>query len=143
MRCRESDNGRCAESVAQAVGEKWNKAPPKRLLDVPTFVAVSDGPDVGLVRCARDEARADTAWLISVRVAPEMRRRGVGAALVDAVIDWARSRGLKRLLLKVSDRNAPAIALYTQKGFTANGEVSTLPPPRNHIREHQLELRLS
>ena len=76
-------------------------------------------------------------------VAPEVRRRGVGGALVDAVINWARSSDVDRLLLDVADDNAPAIALYTRKGFDPNGEVSTQPPPREHIREHRRELRLS
>ena len=94
------------------------------------------------MRCARDTANTDTAWLISMWVAPEVRRRGVGGLLVDGVVDWARSSGVIRLLLDVSDSNAPAIALYARKGFTPNGEVGTLPPPREHIREHQRELRL-
>ena len=38
---------------------------------------------------------------------------------------------------------APAIALYTRNGFERNGEVSTLPPPREHISDHQRELKLS
>jgi len=76
-------------------------------------------------------------------VAPEVRRRGVGGMLVDAVIEWARSNGVTRLLLDVADNNAPAIELYARKGFEPNGEVGTLPPPREYIREHQRELRLS
>ena len=63
--------------------------------------------------------------------------------LVDAVIEWARSIGVTRLLLDVADHNAPAIELYTRKGFEPNGEVSTMPPPREHIHEHQRELSLS
>jgi GNAT superfamily N-acetyltransferase len=114
----------------------------KQLQDLPTFVAVRDGLDVGMVRCARDEAAFETAWLISMWVAPEVRRTGVGGELVDAVIEWARSNGVNRLLLDVADHNASAIALYIGKGFEPNGHVSTLPPPREHIREHQRELRL-
>jgi GNAT superfamily N-acetyltransferase len=125
------------ESVARPV-ERWSE----QLRDLPTFVAVDDDIDVGIVRCARDKADTETAWLISMWVAPEARRRGVGAILVDAVINWARANRVSRLLLEVADGNAPAIALYARKGFTPNGEVSTLPPPRDHIREHQRELRL-
>jgi GNAT superfamily N-acetyltransferase len=79
----------------------------------------------------------------SMWVAANVRRTGVGGVLVDAVIEWARSSGVNRLLLDVADNNAPAIALYARKGFQPNGEVSTFPPPREHIREHQRELRLS
>jgi GNAT superfamily N-acetyltransferase len=125
------------EAVARPE-ESWSQ----QVLELPTFVAVVDGLDVGMVRCARHETKVETAWLISMWVAPEARRVGVGGALVDAVIEWARSNGVNRLLLDVADRNPPAIALYARKGFEPNGEVSTLPPPREHVREHQRELRL-
>src|SRR5262245_64862297 len=62
-----------------------------QLLELPTFVAMCDGQDVGMVRCARDPERRDTAWLISMWVAPERRRMGLGEALIDLVIEWARS----------------------------------------------------
>ena len=75
-------------------------------------------------------------------VAPEARGQGVGNALIDAVIEYARSSGASRLLLDVADHNQQAIALYARKGFKLNGKTGTLPAPRNHIREHQRELRL-
>jgi GNAT superfamily N-acetyltransferase len=131
--------GATFEEASAHIAETWSK----QVLELPTFVAVKDGDDVGLVRCARDQSRSDTAWLISMWVAPEIRRTGVGAALVDLVIEWARTNGMSRLLLDVADENAPAIALYDLKGFKPNGEVGALPAPRQHIREHQRELRLS
>src|SRR5437868_3226980 len=130
--------GSTLEEALRRTADVWAK----QVSELPTIVAVSDGRDVGVVRCERDQTHNETAWLISMWVAPEARRHGVGGALVDAVIDWARSNGVQRLLLDVADHNAPAIALYAAKGFTPNGEVSTLPPPREHIREHQRELRL-
>jgi len=132
--------GSTFEEATAWPAERWSK----QLVELTTLVAVSEkGLDVGLVRCAREEARIETAWLISMWVAPEVRRTGVGGVLVDAVIDWARSNGVNRLLLDVADNNVPAVALYARKGFEPNGEVSTLPPPREHIREHQRELRLA
>jgi GNAT superfamily N-acetyltransferase len=131
--------GSTLEETAARQAGSWSQ----QLLDLPTFVAVKDGLDVGVVRCVRDKARTETAWLISMWVAADVRREGVGGALVDAVVEWARSSGVTRLLLDVADDNAPAIALYARKGFHPNGEVSTFPPPREHIREHQRELRLA
>jgi GNAT superfamily N-acetyltransferase len=75
--------GSTLEDASARPAETWSK----QVLDLPTFVAVKDGHDVGLVRCARDQTRVDTAWLISMWVAPEIRRTGVGAALVDVVIE--------------------------------------------------------
>jgi GNAT superfamily N-acetyltransferase len=126
------------EETAARPPDDWSR----QLLELPTFVAVSNGLDVGMVRCVRHKSSMTTAHLISMWVAPEMRRQGVGAALVDAVIEWARSNGVSRLLLAVADRNRSAIALYARKGFAANGRVGAFPPPREHIREHQRELRL-
>lgn len=127
------------EEAAAQDAETWSK----QVLELPTFVAVKDGDDVGLVRCARDKAEIDTAWMVSMWVALEVRRAGVGAALVDLVIEWARTNRIRRLLLDVADGNAPAIALYDLKGFKPNGKIGALPAPRQHIREHQRELRLS
>jgi len=119
--------------------EDWSR----QVIELQAFVAVSNGVDVGLVRCARDQERSDTGWLISMWVAPEVRRHGVGAALIDLVVAWARRNDLTRLLLDVADRNAPAIALYERKGFLPNGRTSTMPAPREHVREHQRELSIS
>jgi GNAT superfamily N-acetyltransferase len=126
-----------AEVAAHPLAE-WSK----QLQEIATFVAVHDGKDLGLVRCASDEHHHDIAWLISMWVTPEARGQGVGNALIDAVIECARSSGASRLLLDVGDHNQQAIALYARKGFQPNGQTGSLPAPRNHIREHQRELRL-
>jgi len=130
--------GTTFEEAAARPAETWAQ----QLRELPSFVAVDDGLDVGMVRCQPDETRSDTALLISMWVAPAARRSGVGDALIDAAIAWARANGVTRLQLYVVDDNAPAIALYARKGFQPTGEVATMPPPREHIREHQRELRL-
>ncbi len=110
--------------------------------DLATFVAVADGVDIGMVRGARDRDEASSAWLISMWVAPDHRRTGVGNALIDEVVGWARAEGYSRIKLDVADSNDPAIRLYARKGFNATGEVGRLPRPRTHIREHRRVLEL-
>jgi ribosomal protein S18 acetylase RimI-like enzyme len=126
------------EDEIERTVESWSHA----LADLPTFVAVEQGSDVGMVRAGYDARRADTAWLISMWVAPDHRRRGVGAALVEVVVAWADANRIPRLLLEVADTNAAAIGLYDRMGFRPNGEVGRLPPPRQHVTEHQRELRI-
>ena len=130
--------GSTCDEAAALPPESWAA----QLRSMATFLAVVDGEDVGLVRGAPDEARTDAAWLISMWVAPEVRGRGVGEALIAAVVEWARAGGARRLLLDVGDHNRPAIALYARMGFEPNGRTGSLPAPRSHIREHQRELRL-
>jgi ribosomal protein S18 acetylase RimI-like enzyme len=59
----------------------------------------------------------DAAVLHALEVAPAARRRGIAAAMVRAAATWAVEQGAGRLLLAVTCRNAPAIALYRGLGF--------------------------
>jgi ribosomal protein S18 acetylase RimI-like enzyme len=71
--------------------------------------------------------------LLSLWVAPAARGRGVGDALVRAVLAWAARRG-EATRLSVYERNAPAIALYRRHGFAVVGEEPAVPgAPRELI----------
>lgn len=59
--------------------------------------------------------------LISLWVAPEARGTGVGDALIEAVVGWAESEPVERVMLAVRRGNAPAMALYTRSGFVPIG----------------------
>jgi ribosomal protein S18 acetylase RimI-like enzyme len=107
-----------------------------------TFVAVEGARDVGLVVGNPYEGHEGAAGLFAMWVAPECRGRRLGEALIDAVVAWARASGLRRVLLDVADRNVPAIRLYARKGFEPTGVTGSLPPPREHILEHQRGLEL-
>jgi RimJ/RimL family protein N-acetyltransferase len=71
---------------------------------------------------------------IGMMVAADWRGRGVGAALMAAAIDWARTRGLHKLTLSVFPHNEAAIALYRKFGFIEEGRRS------KHIRRRNGEL---
>ena len=58
---------------------------------------------------------------IGMAVAREWRGRGVGSALLEAAIEWARNEGLHKLSLGVFAHNARAIALYRKFGFVEEG----------------------
>lgn len=82
------------------------------------FVAVLDHEPVGMVSGVPSENDSSTATLISMWVSPRARGRGVGDALVGAVIAWAREGGYQRLALDVREHNSAAINLYERMGFT-------------------------
>jgi diamine N-acetyltransferase len=50
-------------------------------------------------------------------VHPERQRRGIGAALLREVEDWARHQQARRLWLQVNRGNAQAIRAYEKYGF--------------------------
>jgi ribosomal protein S18 acetylase RimI-like enzyme len=128
------------EEVEDRPSEWWSR----RLASshAATFVAVSEGRDIGLVVGAPFQGRVNTAGLFAMWVEPEMRGSGVADSLVGAVVDWARAAGFRRLVLEVADENVAAIRLYERNGFIATGATSSLPLPRTHVREHERELHL-
>lgn len=113
-----------------------------RLASVDTWVAVLDGVDVGVVTSSTDRDDDTAAHLSGLWVAPRGRRRGVAAALSCAVVDNARTRGFRRVVLWVAGANRGADALYTGLGFTRTGRTDTFKPPRDLYTEWELELVL-
>jgi ribosomal protein S18 acetylase RimI-like enzyme len=87
------------------------------------FAAELDGTPVGLAWVKMDGAGAH---LYQVWVAPEARGRGVGAALLDAAIAWARARRARALHLDVTAGDGAAARLYRRTGFIDAGA----PVPR-------------
>ncbi|TVQ58256.1 MAG: GNAT family N-acetyltransferase [Rhodobacteraceae bacterium] len=67
---------------------------------------------------------ADEAELLTLAVSPTARRRGVGAALLDAVIGRSAAAGATRLTLEVGAGNEAALALYRRAGFAEVGRRS-------------------
>lgn len=69
------------------------------------------GEQVAYARVVTD--RVTFAWLCDVYVAPQVRGKGIGTALVAAVRDLLRPYGLKRMLLATHD----AHGVYEKLGF--------------------------
>jgi GNAT superfamily N-acetyltransferase len=55
--------------------------------------------------------------VFEVLVAASHRRRGLAAAIMSALLGWARQQGATATYLQVVASNAPAIALYDRLGY--------------------------
>lgn len=58
---------------------------------------------------------------LSISIRAGCRGEGLGRALMDTAVDWARAVGLRKLTLGVFPGNAGAIALYRSVGFVEEG----------------------
>ena len=72
-------------------------------------------------------AAPDTAELVGMYVRPQARGRGVGEAIIEAVVGWAIRQGAVTVHLWVTETNKPARMLYERCGFTVTAERQPLP----------------
>jgi GNAT superfamily N-acetyltransferase len=98
-----------------------------RLQDRPTFAARLDDRLVGLVSGLLSDER-EAIELISMWVDPQSRGKGVGDALVGAVLNWAREQRFNQVRLWVAEGNDPAERLYARNGFIRTGEIQPIRP---------------
>ena len=95
------------------------------------FVADDDGRVVGhiLVNLA-SYGVAD----IGMAIVDGYRGQGIGTALLDSAIAWARGAGAHKMYLEVWPHNEAGIALYRKAGFEEEGRK------RRHYRRANGEL---
>jgi GNAT superfamily N-acetyltransferase len=91
-----------------------------------SLVAFRDGEPVGLGNLG---LRGEDAWIGGVGVVSVARRTGVGEALMRALHEQARKRGVRQVWLEVIVENSGAFGLYEKLGYelVQDVEVWTLP----------------
>jgi len=82
---------------------------------------VLEDPAEGVVGYAVLWCVLDQGELANIAVTPALRGRGLGARLLEAVLDAARGRGVRSLYLEVRESNVAARALYASSGFSEMG----------------------
>jgi GNAT superfamily N-acetyltransferase len=104
---------------------EWRRALTSRV----RFVAESGGAVVGTASGGDGESTG-VAALTAMWVDPAFRRQGIGALLVERVIDWARETGYSHIVLWVVDGNPDAERLYARHGFRRTGAQEEVRPGR-------------
>ncbi len=125
-------------------GDYVGESLPTWIDDPSSLVVVCvDGADRPIAM-SRSEMLAPTeGWLSAARVHPEHRRAGLGAAMNDFGVEWARERGAKIVRLVIEDGNTAAQAQVAKLGYRntciwVRGEAKTPrgPLPRERDRLH-------
>ncbi|HEX3789477.1 MAG TPA: helix-turn-helix domain-containing GNAT family N-acetyltransferase [Pseudonocardiaceae bacterium] len=105
------------------------------------WIAEVDGQPVGCVFCVHTEDER-VGQLRLLLVDPAGRGLGVGSALVDACVRFAREAGYQRLVLWTNDVLASARRIYRAAGFTLADQDSHRSFGHDLVGQHW-ELRLS
>ncbi len=82
------------------------------------FVAICDGKIAGYMGFY---AAADEGDISNIAVGKNFRRLGIGAHLMEYVLEFADKNGIRFMALEVRVSNEPAIGLYEKYGFMKAG----------------------
>lgn len=91
-------------------------------------------PERGVIKVARDSdgnviamvsaqlvistaQGTDSAWLEDMVVSGPYRKAGIGKALLQSALDWAKAKGASRAQLLVDIENEPALGYYQHLGW--------------------------
>ena len=102
----------------------WDEAAVNGLLEHPastSLVAVAGEPKA-IAGFIIGQLAADEAEILSIGVAPDWQRTGLGKKLVEGLIRAVRRGEAKRLFLEVAADNAGALRLYKSLNFTETGQ---------------------
>jgi len=61
------------------------------------------------------------AYIDDIAVEPKHRGQGVGRALLQQAMEWAKTKGFPGMMLETQDNNVPACLLYASCGFELRG----------------------
>jgi Fur family ferric uptake transcriptional regulator len=126
--CGQHHAGELAQLHARLFDAPWDAASFREMLADSSTLAFAAAPGVtgtgkpplpwGLIvgRVAADEAE-----ILTLAVARECQRLGIGARLVDRLCRAAGRRGARQLYLEVAEGNSAARALYARVGFRESG----------------------
>jgi ribosomal protein S18 acetylase RimI-like enzyme len=88
----------------------------------PHFVALEDASVVGWCYIAlKPRPTLRHSGILGMGVLREYRGRGIGRALMDATLQAAKAKGIRRVELTVRVDNEPAKRLYERFGFVTEG----------------------
>ena len=112
-----------AHAIEQAVAlSPWSLSQFLNLrLQANTGFLVAENGEKELLGFALFQRVLDEMTLLNIAVHPDAQCRGVGRALLAAVIAEGRAQAAARLLLEVRASNVTAIRLYQREGFIDDG----------------------
>lgn len=136
----------CAKIHAQSFAHPWAPAEFESLLagrDVIGEAAFATSLFGGrrLTGFVLSRRGADTAEMLTVAVAPALRRSGVATALIARHLATLAAEGVKSLFLEVETDNRAARALYRRFGFEEVGERKAYYRKADGIAASALVLR--
>ena len=119
----ERDMAEIANIERASFSDPWSTASFAIVLAEPAafFATAHDGVSDGIAGYVVAWFAADEGEIANLAVGQPTRRRGIGAALLDAALTEARRRNATAVYLEVRESNAAARGLYASRRFDEVG----------------------
>jgi len=101
--------------------DPWDVDAIQQIMKIPGFFGRVGWVGTDPVGFALVLALAEEAEVLSLGVAPDHRRAGMGSALLASICLEAGRRGVERIVLEVAVDNQAARAMYGARGFSVVG----------------------
>ena len=108
-----------AREYDDCCNEFWNVTPYVKII----YLYYQDDKCVGKVKLRKNWNRY--AYIEDIAVCKDFRGQGIGSALINISIEWAKHKNLHGLMLETQDNNLIACKFYHNCGFKI-GSVDTM-----------------
>ena len=113
--------GEAAEIERLCFSEPWSPEALLYMCKSPNTHAVAVMIDGRLAAYGGCEFVPPEANIVNIATHPDFRRRGLGRALLHALLTVAKERGCEQVALEVRASNEAAIRMYEEAGFSTAG----------------------
>jgi ribosomal-protein-alanine N-acetyltransferase len=129
-----------AELERRCFSDPWSEAAIADSFGAPGMRGLVAIHEDGLQGYVIARAVAGEAEILNLAVAPEVRGRGAGGRLLDAMLELLRRLAVREVFLEVRRGNAAANGLYQSRGFEVVGRRANY---YRHPVEDAIVLRLA
>jgi ribosomal protein S18 acetylase RimI-like enzyme len=107
------------------------------------YYAQENSTLIGSVGASLSKEHPSVAIVFGVYVAPPARGKGIGAKLMEALIDAIKqNKDIKRITLTVNKNQTSAVSLYERCGFVITGEIEGQMGDGKVYKEYEMEIVL-
>jgi ribosomal-protein-alanine N-acetyltransferase len=117
-----ADVAELAQLEPRCFSDPWSAMAFREMLSAPYIMGLVAVKKSGIIGYLIARVVEDEGEILNIAVAPEIRRKGIGARLLESALDALRARGVESVFLEVRVSNQAAINLYLAKGFRPIGQ---------------------
>ena len=121
MRSHERDINMISAIEKVSFVDPWSRDSIERIIGSKNGCCISAISGDVVVGYGFSRTVVDECEILDLSVSPKFRRQGIGKAVLEKMLEGAKSAGAETAYLEVREGNKAALALYEEVGFSVTG----------------------